>query len=135
MVAKKRNFDMKTILTVLIIALAVLAVYFILTLSEESEDVLSVEELRLNKDYYEGKTVTVSGIYRIQEGNRDTLNPPTTDSDPNSEDYIFLDLSDINLTETPAVTGDKYKVKGEVVVTTEGFANQIHIIADSFTKV
>jgi hypothetical protein len=136
MTAKKLNFDMRTILIILIIAcIAIAVVYLILSPSEESENVISVEELRLNKEYYEGKTVTVSGIYRIQEGDRDTLNPPTTDSDPNSEDYIYLDLSNINLTENPAIQGDKYNVKGEVVVTTEGFASQIQIIVESFIKV
>jgi len=135
MVAKKRNFDMKTILTVMIVALVVLAVvYIVLTPSEEPEDVLSVEELLLNKDNHAGKTRTVEGIYRKQ-GSLDTLNSPTTDAEPISKNYVFLDLSNINLTETPAVEGDKYRVKGKVEVTIEGSATQTQIIADSFTKV
>ena len=138
MAARKTNFDMKTILTILIIVLIVAAIaYFVLTPSDET-DVVSVENLRLNKDYYEGKIVTVSGIYRIKEGDRDTLNPPTTDSDPTSEDYIYLDLTDINLTENPAIEGDKYKVKGKVEVNENEdnpLAFEIQIIVESFTKV
>ena len=143
MVAKKTNFDMKTILIIAIIALVAIGiVYVILTPSEGSdEDALTVdtiEKLRLNKDYYEGKTIKITGIYRIKDGNRDALSPPTTDADPTSTDYIYLDLSSINLTENPAVAGDKYLVKGEVVIT-EGAVNplafEIRIIAESFTKV
>lgn len=137
MVAKKRNFEMKTVLMILIVLLiALAAAYVILNPSEETEDVILIENLRLNKENYEGKTVTVSGIYRLKDG-RDALTTPTTDSDPNSEEYIYLDFetNNINLTETPAVAGDKYKVKGEVEIVTEGFANQVQIIVESFIKV
>ena len=119
----------------MIVALIALAVYIVLmTPSEETEDVLSIEELRLNKDNHDGKIRTVEGIYKKQ-GTRDTLNSPTTDADPYSKDYIFLDLSDINLTENPAVEGDKYRVRGLVEVTSEGLAFEIQIVAESFTKV
>ncbi len=135
MVAKKTNFDMKTILVVLLIALIGIAVaYVFLNPSEETEDVLLIEELRLNKDNYDGKTVMVTGTYHL-DGDRHTLTTPTTDADPNSEEYIYLDLSDINLTEDPAIEGDKYKVRGEVEVVEEGFAFEIQIIAESFKKV
>ena len=146
MVAKKTNFDMKTILIIAIIALVAIGiVYVILTPSEGSdEDALTVdtiEKLRLNKDYYEGKTIKITGIYRIKDGNRDALSPPTTDADPTSEDYIILDLytNNINLTETPAVEGDKYKVRGKVeIVTPDGSASSIgyvQLVAESFVKV
>lgn len=139
MVAKKRNFEMKTILMVMMVAIVVLAVvYVVLTPSEETEDVLSVRYLITNQVFYENKDVVVEGIYKIQ-GDLPTLNPPTTDSNPDSEEYIFLDLDTNNINLTDAVEDNKYKVRGKVeIVTPDGSASSIgyvQLVAESFVKV
>lgn len=138
MVAKKRNFEMKTILSILIVLLIAAAiVYYVLTPKDEGEEDVLIEQLRLNQDYWDGKTVSVTGLYQLKDNNRPALTPPTTDADPTAEDYVFLDFdtNDINLTETSPFADQKYRVKGVVEVSEEGFATQIEIIVESFKKV
>jgi hypothetical protein len=131
---KRRKFETKTLLKVLLVALIVVGIiYVILTPSEEKEEVISVERLLLNKDVYDGGTVTVRGIYQSLGGNH-VLTPPTTDASPDPEGYIFLDLSNINLTQYPAIEEITYMVRGTVEVEYFGAAFEIQLIAESFRK-
>ena len=131
------NFDIRTILIILLILLIIAAVVyvFITPPPEETEDEVLIEKLRLNSDYWNGKTVIVKGIYQLQGDGEHSLTTPTNVANPNAEDYVFLDLDTNNINLSDASEGEKYEVKGEVVVTEEGFVTRIEIIVESFEKV
>ena len=77
MIAKRRNWDMRTILYILIVAMLLLsAVYVIFLPSEPQPTIYAVQEILNNPGNYVNDTIIVEGIYYFDEGG---LGPHTFD--------------------------------------------------------
>jgi len=107
MAKKKKKLDIKprNLIYILIIILIVAAIgYFIFSGSEDSEDILSVRAVNLNKQNYIDKEIKVEGIFH-SEGEDYLAATPPTNANPNPEDLLQLNLENIdndtrnNLTE------------------------------------
>jgi len=114
MSAKRRKLDFRTTLIIFIILLFVIAALWVITSPpSQTEDVYSVERVFLtNKEFINGKTITVEGIFYL-DGNRGSLIPPTTDLEPDPDYILHID----NNTLEPQ---NKYHVKGELHILTSG---------------
>ena len=117
----KRKWDTRTILLVLIIALIIIAVVFVIFIQpggeNNSQTVLTVEEIVQNRDNYVGKKVIVEGFYHISIDSQPSLIPATTVSDPNPTIWVNLNETSLNLAKQKAgnltVSSNlKYRVAG-----------------------
>jgi cytochrome c-type biogenesis protein CcmE len=114
MSVKKPKFDMRTILYILIAVLIVVSVvYLVLNSSNDSEEVLSVNNVLLNKELYLGEEIKVRGIYDSQTADQNYLKPSyTTNLDP-AIDMLMLNLSQIDINIRENLTEDnQYIVTG-----------------------
>jgi len=115
MTAKRKKLDIKprTAAYIIITILIIIGVaYFILNGSDESENVLSVREVNLNKQNYIGKDITVEGIF-YSEGEDFLISTFTTVSNPNPNDQLALNLENIdNDTRNNLTENQKYLVTG-----------------------
>ena len=123
MSAKGKNWDTKTILYILIIFLIVVAVIYVVTLPpDDSEPVLSVQNVLANTESYLNETILVEGIYYV-EGNEEFLIPPTTDANPTPTQRLLLNTENLDNT-TILIQQSKYHLTGrlETVTSTGGIA-------------
>lgn len=116
---KKLDIDPKTAIYILIVVLIIVGVaYFVLNSSDESEDVLSVREVNLNKDKYIDKNIKVEGIY-YSEGDS-LISAFTTIANPNPEDQLDLNLENIdNETLANLTNNEKYIIEGKLTKVSE----------------
>jgi hypothetical protein len=115
--AKRRKWDMRTILLVLIIAIIIIAIIFVV-LNPPSSTItpLNVQEIIQNKDKYVDKNITVEGYYYISI-NGPSLVTATTVSNPNPRIWLNLNESSLNIAKQAAgnltvSSNQKYRVEG-----------------------
>jgi len=113
MAAKGRRFSFRQILTILIVILIVLAIAYVFLIPKtEQEDVLSIHVALKNKEFYDGKSVSVRGVYSF-DGSRSVLQSTTTDAAPYPENRIYLDLSGLDTDALQNVSeGNTYIARG-----------------------
>ncbi len=115
--AKRRKWDMRTILIILIIAIIIIAIIFVV-LNPPSGTItaLNVQEIIQNKDKYVDKNITVEGYYYISIDGP-SLVAATTVSDPNPNIWLNLNESSLNIAKQVAgnltiSSNQKYRVEG-----------------------
>jgi len=115
MAKKKRKLDIKprNLIYIILIILVIAAIaYFVFSGSEESEDILSVREVNLNKQSYIGKEIKLEGVF-YSEGEDYLADTPPTNANPNPEDLLMLNLENIdNKTRDNLTENQRYLVKG-----------------------
>jgi len=140
MAAKGRRFSFRQILTILIVLLIIIAIaYYVLSPKTEQEDILSVHVALKNKEFYNGKAVSVRGVYSF-DGSRSVLQSTTTDAAPYPERSIYLDLSALNTYELLNVSeGNTYIARGvlEIVEPESGIpgAGEVQIVVTEMDAV
>jgi hypothetical protein len=120
MSAKRRKLETRTIIYILIILIIIMAVVYVVTLPpDDSEPVLSVQTVLANADsgIYDNKIIIVEGIYDESAGGP-ALTPPTNDANPNPTQFLYLDLTGIDLENNTMIERDKYQVTGELQTVT-----------------
>ena len=123
MSAKGKKWDTRTILYILVIFLIVIAVIYVVTLPpDDSEPVLSVQNVLANTESYLNGTILVEGIYYV-EGSDEFLIPPTTDANPTPTQRLLLNTENLDNT-TILIQQSKYHLTGrlETVTSTGGIA-------------
>jgi hypothetical protein len=123
MSAKGKKWDTRTILYILVIFLIVVAVIYVVTLPpDNSEPVLSVQNVLANTDFYLNKNITIEGIYYV-EGSEEYLIPPTTDANPTPTQLLPINTENLDNT-TILIQQSKYHLTGrlETVTSTGGIA-------------
>ena len=102
--------DFRTILYILIIILVVIAVvYFVLSPKEESEKVLSPNQVLTNKNFYVNKNIVVEGIYYSEY---DSVGLPITDVELEPTNLLNLDLETHNISDV--FDENKYRFTGKL---------------------
>lgn len=122
--AKRKKFDLdtKTVIYILIVVLIVAGIgYFVFTNSDNSEDILSVREVNLNKEKYIGKQIEVKGIFYSEGEDENYLKSTfTTVAKPNPEDQLILNLENIDNDTIDNLTEDQqYIATGTLTVVSE----------------
>lgn len=123
MSAKGKKWDTRTILYILVIFLIVVAVIYVVTLPpDNSEPVLSVQNVLANTESYLNETILVEGIYYV-EGSEEFLIPPTNDANPTPTQRLLLNTENLDNT-TILIQQSKYHLTGrlETVTSTGGIA-------------
>jgi hypothetical protein len=119
---KKPKIDMRTILYLLLFVLIVISVvYIIFNSSGDSDRILTVNNVLLNKESYLGDSIKVRGIYESVTADENYLKPSfTTDLDPSSEMLILnLDQIDVSIRENLS-ENNQYIVTGILSEVGEG---------------
>ena len=95
----KRKWDMRTILLGLIIAIIIIVIIVVVLFPPAGEDdsqiVLTIEEIVQNSERHMGEKITVDGFYYISNDGP-SLIPATTISNPNPTILIKLDETSLN---------------------------------------
>ena len=123
MSAKGKKWDTRTILYILVIFLIVVAIIYVVTLPpDDSEPVLSVQNVLANTESYLNGTILVEGIYYV-EGSDEFLIPPTTDANPTPTQRLLLNTENLDNT-TILIQQSKYHLTGrlETFTSTGGIA-------------
>ena len=123
MSVKGKKWDTRTTLYILVIFLIVIAVIYVVTLPpDDSEPVLSVQNVLANTESYLNGTILVEGIYYV-EGSDEFLIPPTTDANPTPTQRLLLNTENLDNT-TILIQQSKYHLTGrlETVTSTGGIA-------------
>ena len=130
MSAKKRRFDTRTILIVLLIAVIIAAVYIWVTNLPPEEDTLTPGEVLDNQDHYlNGESIIVKGLYdNTGEGDVIVSTMDTT----TARDELRVDLTSAT-GDTPAVQGEKYKFTG--ILIRESPLDPITLVAENVERV
>ena len=124
---QKPKFDMKTILYLLIIILIiVLVAYAIANSFNESEEILSVNNVLLNKNSYIGDTIKVKGIFHSETEEENYLKQSfTTNLEPSAE-MLNLNLNQLNASVRENLSEDnQYIVTGTLMEIESGQDSQI----------
>ena len=132
MIARRRNWDMRTILYVLIAAMLVLsAVYVIFLPSEPQPNIYAVQDILNNPGKYINETIIVEGTYYADEGG---LGPPTFDSSLTPEVILNLDLETNNVSLSD---GTEYRVTGVLQEIESPYDNTVlvELVAESKQRV
>jgi hypothetical protein len=126
--------DFRTILYIVIVVLVIIAViYVVLGPKEESEKVLSPNQVLTNKNLYVNKNIIVEGIYYSQYG---SVGVPITDVDLEPTRYLLtLDLETNNITD--AVDANKFRFYGKLEWATDSQIpnTDVILIVDKIEKV
>jgi hypothetical protein len=137
--AKRRNWDMRTVLYVLIIVLIVLLVlYFVLNPPVGDQQYSTPEEIRLKVDFYNGKTVYVEGLYYDSDGDPSLINP-TNDANPNPQEIerLILNEESIESLNVTLIPGTKYRAVGLLQKTQSEIlvVYDVELVLDSINEV
>ena len=133
MSVKGKKWDTRTTLYILVIFLIVIAVIYVVTLPpDDSEPVLSVQNVLANTESYLNGTILVEGIYYV-EGSDEFLIPPTTDANPTPTQRLLLNTENLDNTTAPLTVKSKYHVTGrlETVTATGGIISEIVLVVTS----
>ena len=123
MSVKGKKWDTRTTLYILVIFLIVIAVIYVVTLPpDDSEPVLSVQNVLANTESYLNGTILVEGIYYV-EGSEEYLIPPTNDANPTPTQLLPINTENLDNT-TILIQQSKYHLTGrlETVTSTGGIA-------------
>ena len=114
MSAKRRNFDTRTVLYVLLVVIIILAIaVFVMSAEDSDQTEFTVSQITNNIKKYIGDRITVVGIYDSTYGDDGSLKPPTFDTQiaPQGNELLPLSIDDETFNET-LVSGVKYRVTG-----------------------
>jgi len=114
MIFKKPKMDMRAILYLLLfILIAISIAYILLNSSDDSDKILSVKNVLLNKKTYIGENIKVRGIFDSVTADEYYLKPSfTTNLDPSTE-MLTLNLDQIDISTRENLSEDsQYIVTG-----------------------
>jgi hypothetical protein len=120
MSARRRKLETRTLLTILLVVLIIIAIAYFILNSPDEPRVLTVEEVLTNPDTYlfenindviivKGELSSIHGTYNY------SLIHPTTDPNPDPTRWLNLDTSAIKNETTELSTGTIYKISGRLM--------------------
>jgi len=124
---KKPKFDMRTTIYILILVLIIVSIlYLVYNSSDDSDKVLSVKNVLLNKEAYIGDNVKVRGVYESVTNDENYLKPSfTTDLDPSTE-MLRLNVDALNNSVRENLSEDnQYIITGVLSQIETGQGSQI----------
>jgi len=135
-----RRRNLLNILTVVLIVLTIIAAYFYITNpANQSEEILSVEQVVGSSDQYLNSQITVEGFYyhgTHPKGQGDITSEainPYSSSFSESVQYLLVNHSNVNMT---LVEGVKYRFKGLLISDPSAPAGTaIILVADEIAEV
>lgn len=135
-----RRRNLLNILIVVIIVLIIIAAYFYITNpANQSEEILSVEQVVGSSDQYLNSQIIVEGFYyhgSYPKGQGDIASEaidPYSSSFPESVQYLSVNHSNVNMT---LVEGVKYRFKGLLISDPSAPAGTaIILVADEIAEV
>ena len=111
MSAKRRKYDTRTILMVLLVLVIIVSAYSIITNLPPAEEYLTAEEVLANKDYYlDGQSITIKGFYIFEGGDPVIVSTLATTTGRSS---LSLNFDTLTYNETDILRTDtKFKFTG-----------------------